>query len=241
MQDRLVGRWERVKRLWDVGVAAVFAIAALSLGSQRFVSAFTAEGFADVPVSQISMLLFIETIALIFLWVKATSGEYQLLRDYLPEFIPPVPKLSFLIVVMLAILLGLLCYFSDNLVVYSAIFACYILFVIWGMWIRDSRIRVVLHTARSKASAKDERRKTWIIIENYYFSKPQVPLAVSMLFFSFVALTMGLSAELLDRQPITTWLLSAGYGVMVLNIAVPEVIYRIWRRKRDCDLHEEYD
>lgn len=237
---RLPGRWERVKRLWYIGVAVVFSVAALSLGKERFISAFTDEGLADFPVPQMSVLLFAETITLIFLWVKATSGEYQMFRDHLSEFIPPIPKPSFHIVVALAILLGSLCYFSDKLVVYSSIFACYLLFLLWGIWVRDARIRVVLHDARSKTPTEDDRRKAWTIIENYYLEKPQAPLTVSMLFFSFVALIIGLSVELLPRQPLTTWLLSSGYGVMVLNIAIPEIIYRAWRHKRDHALREEY-
>jgi len=241
MKNRLVGRWERVKGLWYLGVGAVMTAATASLGKQRFVDAFTSEGFANAPVPQMAILLFLATIALIFLWIKATSGEYQMLRDHFSEFVPSLPKSSHFIVIMLAIIFGLLAYFSDTLVVYSAIFACHSLFTIWGIWVRDSRIRVVLQTARSKASPKDERRKSWIAIETYYFRRPQLPLTVGVLFFSFVALTMGLSAELLDKQPITTWLLSAGYVVMVLNIAASEVIYRVWRRKRDRDLQEEYD
>ena len=240
MRSRLVGRWERVKTFRDMGVAVLFTIVALSLGKERLVGTFTPQGIADFPVAQMSALLFIETIVLLFLWIKATSGEYQMLRDHFSEFIPPIPKSSFPIIIGLAILGGSLCYFSDTIIVYSSIFACYTLFLIWGIWVRDSKIKEALHSARNKVPAKSKWRATWIVIEKYYLEKPQVQLAISQLFFSFVALILGLSGELLERQPLTSWLLSIGYGVMLLNIAITEMIYATWRRKRDHALREEY-
>lgn len=223
-----------------MGVGLVVTVAALALAKDSLIVAFTAQGLADFPLAQISVLLFAGTIVLIFLWIKATSGEYQILRDNFPKFIPPIPRSSFPIIIGLGILLGSLCYFSDRIVVYSAIFACFNLFVIWGIWVRDAKIKVALDRAREKAPAEHKRRKTWIVIEKYYLERPHVQLAVTQLFFCFVALVLGLSGELLARQPVTTQLLTAGYSVMVLNIVIPEIVYGNWRRKRDHALGEDY-
>lgn len=240
MRNRLEGRWERFRRLIDWGVRFLFIIVAVSLGKGRLIDAFTPQGIADFPVAQMFMLLFIATIVLIFLWLKATSGEYQMLYDHFSEFIPPIPGSSYPIVFGLAILGGALCYFSDNLVVYSVIFVCYTLVEIWGIWVRDSKIKVALHSARNEVPANDKRREAWIIIENYYLEKPQTQLAISGLFFSFVVLILSLSAELVERQALSSWLLSIGYGVMLLNVVINEMVYATWRRERDHALHEEY-
>lgn len=239
-QTRLISRWEQVKRLWDLGVALVFAIAVICLEKGRLVAAFTPKGFSEFPVAQMSTLLFVETLVLLFLWIKSTSSEYQILRDHFSEFIPPIPGSSFPIVIGLAVLLGLLCYFSDTIVIYAAIFAFFNLFMIWGMWVRDSKLREVIDQARRTVPTGDERREAWTVIENYYLKLPQVQLSITTLFFSFVALILGLSGELLARQPLATELLTAGYIVMVAIIAVQEVIYGLWRRKRNCALPERY-
>ncbi len=240
MENHSLGRWERIKRFWDIGVALAITVAALSLGRERLVIAFTSQGLADIPVAQMSGLLLIETVVLLFLWIRATSGEYQMDRDHFTEFIPAIPKSTFYIVIGLAILGGSLCYFSDRLIVYSAIFVCFKFFEIWGIWVRDTRLKEVLASARSKTPPEDKRREAWLIIEKYHFEKPHTQLAITGLFFSFVALILALSGELLARDTLTTWLLSAGYVVMMLNIAIPEIIYGIWRRERDYALREEY-
>ena len=69
----------------------------------------------------------------------------------------------------------------------------------YGTASRDSKLRAVLKRARDNAPAEDQRRHGRDLIESYYLQRPQVPLAVTVLFFSFISLIMGLLGELLSN------------------------------------------
>lgn len=224
----------------SLGVAVIFTVVAFSLGNERFTNAFTAEGLASFPLGQLPLLLFIETVMLIFLWMRATSGEYQMLRDHAQEFIPPLPSSSLPIIVGLALLVGLMTYFTKNIVVYSAIMACFKLSETWGIWLLHTKIKIGIADGRKTAPAEDERREAWNTIEQYYFERPQIQSAITVMFFAFVSLTLGLASRLPSQQPVSDQLLAASYTIMIVNIAVAEIVYARWRRRRDQSLGETY-
>ena len=227
-------RWNRLKEWLHLDIWLLALVIASAFSKDRIINALTMEHF---PVAQLSILLFFETLVLILFWMKAAFDELQTLQDYFAEFVPPIPKPTFTISVSIATLLGVLSYFSYNIIIYSSIFVCIKLFEIWGIWIRDSKLRNGLKRARDETPPDDRRRNEWIIIEKYYLQRPQVPLAVTVLFFSFISVILGLLGELLS-QPLTIWLLLSAYGIMLLNIAFAEVVYRNWRGKRDDALDE---
>lgn len=95
-------------------------------------------------------------------------------------------------------------------------------------------------------------------IEIYYFKRPQIQLAVIAVFFSFVSVVLSFIAfsELISDpkttfisflflcEPISQftyhWLLRAAYIIMIFTLALNEVAYIIWRRKRDAVLGKSY-
>ena len=200
----------------------------------RLASAFKMENF---PINQLSILLLIETLLLILLWIHATEGELYMFQEYLVEFVPSIPGLTFIITVFIAIFLGLLGFFSNNIVIYSSIHVCFLLVGILSGWVRGSKLKAMLKRARNETSPEDERRKKWDVIERYEFEIPHLLLGVTTLFFSFVSLIIGLLGELLSNSS-TVWLLSAAYIIMFLNIAIAEIVLMKWRHKRDNDLGE---
>lgn len=230
------GRWTRLTEFRNVGIATVIAWIALSFSKDRIAGAFRMEYF---PVAQLSILLLFVTLVLIYLWIKAAINELQMLQDFFPEFVPAIPKPTFTITVSIATLLGVLSYFSYRIIIYSSIFVCIKLFEFWGIWIRDFEIRDGLKRARDETSVKkDELQNGWDILEEYYFQRQQVPLAVTILSFSFISVILGLLGELLPQS--ATWLLSFAYGIMLLSIAFNEAVYAKWRQKRDDALGESY-
>lgn len=233
-------KWERIKGLWDFGVALVLLVVGVCLRRETILTAFTAQGFAYLPVPQLSVILLVETIVLVFLWIQATSSEHAMLREHFSELAPPLPRPSRTIVAGLAILLGLLCYFSDQIVIYSAIFICVKLFEIWALWLRNTHLKKVLRQCRAEASSEDVRLKRWAIIEEYYLEKPQTQLAVTILSLSSVAVILGLLGEVQTQRQLYIWLVSASYSIMIVSIAASEVVYRNWRQKRNLALEEEY-
>jgi predicted outer membrane lipoprotein len=233
-KNHVKGRWNRLKEYLYIDIWLLAIVIALAFSKDRIINALTVEHF---PIAQLSILLLFETLLLILIWIKAAFEELQMFQDYFVEFVPPFPKFTFRISSSIAFLLGVLCYFSYNIIIYSSIFVSLKLFEVWGLWIRDSKIRNVLKQARDETPPDDCRRNEWNIIEKYYLQRPQVPLVVTVSFFSFISVILGLLGELLS-QSLTIWLLSSAYGIMLLNIIFAEVVYKNWRGKRDEALGE---
>lgn len=234
------GRWERLKRLFDIGLAVLIASCVLAFSKNRLALLFTAESMKYFPTSHLSAILLVVILFLIFQWINASSAEIQMLRDYFEEFIPSLPSTSFQLVVGIAILLGVLGYFSDKIVVFSAVFVCYTLFDIWGNWTRNSKLNRIICEARSKTSEKNGRCKGWSAIEAYYLERPQVQRSVTVMFFAFIALILGLLAKIFPERYLSRVLLSGAYGIMILNIVISEIGISIWRRQRNKAIGETY-
>lgn len=230
------GRWNRIKGYLNLGITLVTGTFLFLFSINRLTSVFSMENF---PVNQLSILLLIETLILIFLWIHATEGELQMYKDYFEEFVPPIPGYTFAITIFFAIFLGLLGFFSYSIVFYSSIFVCFSLVGILGGRIRCSKIKEMLNRARNEASSEDIRRKKWDIIEIYEIEMPHLLRGVAVLFFSFVSLILGLLGELRSNSS-TIWLLSAAYSIMFLSIAFAEIGIIKWRHKRDDALGETY-
>jgi len=238
--NKAINKWERVIGLWNFGVALMLLVVGVCFRREAILTAFTAQGFADLPVPQLSVILLVETIVLVFIWIQATFSENAMLREHFPELAPPLPRSSRPIVAGLAILLGLLGYFSDQIVIYSAIFICVKFFEIWGLRVRNTRLKKALRQCRAEASPEDVRLKRWATIEEYYLKKPQTQLAVIILSLSSVAVILSLLGQAQTLQQLYIWLVSASYGIMIVSIAASEVVFGNWRQKRNLALQEEY-
>jgi hypothetical protein len=77
-------------------------------------------------------------------------------------------------------------------------------------------------------------------IEQYYLDMPQMERAATIMFFSFVALSMALAGNASQSLATTEWLRAAAYLVVIANIAISEVVIWRWRKTRDDVLGEKY-
>lgn len=232
------GRWKRLDRLFEFAVVTAAAGIAilLAVAQGRFQWAFGRDSLEMAPYPQLSIVLLIVTCIYIALWYFAVSGEMELLRQYGEEFVPPLPDLK-VYAFGLAVLLALLVYFSDNSLVYSALFGSQKFLEVSGIRIRDSKLNEGLIAARQRASAGDKRRAAWSVIEDYYLHRPQIPLAVIVLCFALAALVLSACGEsTLDERPF----FSAAFAILVSAIVLNEATYFLWRRRRDGALGERY-
>ncbi len=236
--DKTQGRWVRLKQFWDFGIILIVASGVLGFSKDRILSAFTMEALSQFPVVQLPIVLLVQTIFLVLLWMKVTSSEIQMLKDYFTEYIPALPRQSFHIIVVLGFTLGVLGCFYDRIAVYCSVFVTFKLFEIWGTWIRDSKFKAGFEEA--KKSAAGNRLNEVNIIEGYYLNKPQLQLAVTVLFFTFVSLILGLLGKTLPERDVSKWFTVGAYSVMIATIAVNEFVYMIWRHNRDKALGEYY-
>ena len=240
VQNRVLGRWKMVRSFRNTGIVILFSMIAIFLVKDRLISFFSFKDWEYFPISLLSTLLFIVTIIMIFFWLRSTEGELQMLQDYLSEFIISVPKSTSFIIFGLAVVGGLLCYFSDKITIYTSIFVAYNFLMMWALWTRDKEIKKSLKHARNDTLKTDDRRKAWSIIESFYLERPQLQLSVSQLFLSFISLILGIFGELVKNQNTARLLFVLAYIIMLINIALIETIYIIWRNKRDNALKEEY-
>lgn len=230
-ENNIQKRWGRVKRLLDNGLKIVIATGVLAYFIYQLI-AMRREGFSLISVAQ--LFLLVSTIFLIYRWWKAVEGELQMLEDYLEKFIPIIPASSSLISFSLSFILGLLGYLSNNISRYSAVFAFFKLLEVWGIWVRDSRIKTALEEAKKEMHIDEKRLVGLNSIEHYYFKMPQMPLAATMIFFSCASLILGLFKD-------TSQLFHLGaYTLMYMVIFINEILYTFWRRTRNVTLLENY-
>jgi len=196
------------------------------------------KALSQFPVVQLPIVLLFETIFLVLLWMKVTSSEIQMLKDYFPEYIPALPRQSFHIIIVLGFILGVLGCFYDRIAVYCSVFVTFKLFEIWGTWVRDYHFKLGFEEA--KKSVTGNRLNEVDIIEGYYLKNPQLQLAVTVLFFSFVSLILGILGKTLHEKDASKWFTVGAYSVMIAIIAINEFVYMIWRHKRDKALGEYY-
>jgi len=209
------------------------------------------------------ILLFL-TLIIAFFWVFATKGELRLFHDYFEEPEPVLPNFTKYIAVGFAGFLVFLILLYCNILLYSSLYLCLRLFEIFGIGLRNSEIRdrLVLqkntHTKPKQEKTISKYPKKLEAIEIYYFKRPQIQLAVIAVFFSFVSVVLSFIAfsELISDpkttfisflflcEPISQftyhWLLRAAYIIMIFTLALNEVAYIIWRRKRDAVLGKSY-
>jgi len=163
-----------------------------------------------------------------------------MLKDNIFEFIPGLPASSSRIAIGLSLLLGSLAYSSNKIVIFSSIFVTFYLYGIWGGWVMGSRLKLGISKAKEEIPKENKQRLANInAIESYYLQNPQPQLASTVLFFSFVALILGLLGELSTIRN-SNWFTIGAYFVIILIIAINEIIYAIWRHKRDAILKEVY-
>jgi hypothetical protein len=234
--NRLKGRWTRLQNYLNIGIMIVVGVIILLFSKERIALAFRLEHF---PVAQLSVLLLFVTFIFISAWIKAAIDELQILQDFFPTFVPPVPRATFTLTLVVAILCGLLCYFSNIIIFYTLIFIFIKLVLLFGMYIRNSEIKITLIKSQDKSGKKIKRKKGWKVIEEYYLKKPQFQLEVIVLFFSFFSSILGLLGKIITQSVILSE--SAAYIVIIIIIVFNECIYIKWRNERDIKLNKYYN
>lgn len=193
----------------------------------------------NFPVAQLYLFLLFETFILIGLWIKVAFNEIQMLQDFFSDSILPLPKNIFFVAIGIAFLCGVLSYFSYDIIIYSSIFICMKLFLLWGIKIRNTTLRSVFkRLIKNEINTNNERKNELNIMERYYLQKPQFHFEVTILYISIISLLLGLLGKLCSKY--ANLLLSITYIIMLLNIAFDEKIYIKWRNERDKALGESY-
>lgn len=233
------GKWNRVRTYLAIGITVLVATGILTFSKDRIVVMFNSAGSGLSPENYLQLMLLITTLFLIYQWIRIHIGEVDLLNDNLENFIPPLPRPSFALIISFAIILGLLGYFSYNILLYSSFFVVFSIFDIWSIYYRNLTLRKALKNARSAIS--DPKQITYLqAIEDYYIGRPHMQRSATVMFFSFIALICGILSKLYQSPSFGELFGSFAYGTMSVNIIVSEIIINHWRKVRDGVLEENY-
>jgi len=206
-----------------------------------------------------SVFLLCVVIFLVFQWVIVTSNEFALLQRS-ARYSPLVKHQSYFIIIGLTTLLGVMGYYTEDILIFSCIFTIYSFFNIVGSWLViphiisgfEKNIKGLYHVYKNREDKIDSALLTiakdyfenkecsmFRIIEEYYIFRPVVLRSVVITFISCISLILALIDTLGDTTQITFFatqrdiLSIMAYIIMILNIVVSEIIIALWRKERD--------
>lgn len=236
---RSESRWSQADFLLGLGCSGILTGGIATFSEDRFRALAPASISVDYAVRVLSVLLLVTVAALVFRWIFAVTGELRLLREHFADFIQPVNGQVYLFTVLFSILLGTLAKLSDNIAMFSLVFAVYSAGDIWGQSLRDRQLKRGFDAARS-LEANSDMLAARTAIENYYFERPHLHRSATVMFFSFIALSLSLAGRGSDSGAAAAGLEVAAYAAMIANIIITEIVIWRWRRHRDVLLGDHY-
>jgi hypothetical protein len=233
-------RWRRVENIYYSGVVLVGITGILATVRDRIVLLLSKEGLNQSPAFYLSILLLLLVLGLIVVWISANKGEIEMLHKTFRDDVPQVPFKAYCLVAGIAILLGIMGYFSNNIMIFSGMFATYNVLAAWGQWTVNNNVRQMLMKALSVSNLADSLRRDLKAIEKYYLDQPHYPRHIIIIFTSFISFTLSLMSKMPDWKSSETLLISIAYVIMILNFLVSEIVIWVWRKERDGTLEENY-
>lgn len=233
-------QWPVLDRWFQIGCAIILSSGILAFARERLLKLLSPTLSDQYLLDLLGIVLLITVVILVFRWIFAVYGEMRLLREYFRKRIRPQPSQVYVWTIFFSILLGALGYLTGNIIAFSAIFAVYSLGDIWGQHIRDKQLKEAFRQPTDEDSddhAPPSKRQT---IEHYYLDRPQMERSATIMFFSFVALSLALAGSASQSVAVTERLHAAAYAVIIANIVISEVVIWRWRKIRDAVLGEKY-
>ena len=108
-----------------IGITLIIATGVISFSKDRIVFLFSTESSQRFPENYLQLLLMIATLFLVYQWIRIHIGEIQMLNDNFEDFLPSLPRPSFPLIVSFSIILGILCYLSYDIIIYTSVFVLF--------------------------------------------------------------------------------------------------------------------
>jgi hypothetical protein len=175
----------------------------------------------------LSIGVALTTFSLFVGYAVATHHELSLLRDYIGDSEAPriMPK-TYIAVVLLALVFGLLITVSDKILWYSLVLVTYNLADLWGGWQVARMLEPMIKRAEAK-TLDSEDRSAVETIRHFYFDNPTLPRIVTMMFFNWVAVCFALSFRFTG---LPVYRNAANVIVLVTTIG-GEIVIQWWRAR----------
>lgn len=224
-----------ISRIHNLQVLSYGLIVAIFIGCASFrKNAFLSlwvlpDSQEGIPMFIARTFLFCNVTFFVLQWVAATANEFTLWERWLKyEFVPSHVYLS---MCGLIISLGLMLLLVYDVTVFAGYLSCFFLFHYWSQWIANT------YFSRAYESTKKNQHnhEALAVLHHYYLELPQLGRIVSMLFFSMVAFSISVSANVKDASSTQLFYMLSN-AILAFTIFIGEVIILIWRYRRDRNL-----
>jgi hypothetical protein len=251
--ERGRARLANLTRLQRIGYGAIFVAAGLATGVARFSDSqrllrqlFGSIGTLEWFLAVLRALLLLYTVLLVLGWYHWTSYELDMLTEHI-EYVPPVRPRDYLLIPLVGAVLGLLIYFSNRIIIFTAIFVACDVAAAAATRDLNEGVGLALRKTRGAAGNRGKSEAIYGAIETYYLKKPHVRRIVLSCAFRLMALAFALYgalsrpgrdvyAKLVTDLP--SWPICVAYAlVLVVSVAAEMQILR-WRGARDSAIRE---
>jgi len=246
-------RLANLTRLQRIGYGAIFVAAGLATGVARFSDSqrllrqlFTSIGSVEWFLSVLQALLLVYTLLLVLGWYHWTSYEFDMLTEH-AGYMPPVRAKDYLLIPVVGAVLGLLIYFSNRVIIYTAIFVTCDVVALTGTKDLNEGVALTLGETRKARNNGAKNESILEAIGEYYLRKPHLRRIKVSCALRLMALAFALYGALSRPGPDTyaklvadppSWPTCAAYTLLlVIGVAVEIQILR-WRGARDNAIRE---
>lgn len=223
-------RWVSLGTYLSVGILVTGAVLAVAfvLAEDRTKLAFGPQWQQNVPVAQLSFTLMALSLGYVFYFILITKEELQLLRRHIGIHIPRPPDLK-IYTIVLSTVFALLAYFSDDPLVYAAVFLAMKGLAVYGHRVR----RDILARAFDSLDEAHVQTKALDSIREYYLRRPHIRVVdLGPAALALGALVAAGSTRWFDNPIPDRTLLTVAYALLLSAFALQEGPIWFWRRKR---------
>jgi hypothetical protein len=230
---------KRVKQydeLFKLGLGTVAAVLVLISGADKVkVMLTTTSTGAPTLLSVLPMVLFLQTILLGVAWYVSGRYELDLLERYYGKYAPNRRFVTLPLIIFIATIVVVLSYYSDNSLVYSSLYAVYLLFAVSASWLTTQHVLKAFRNGASDSTIPKEYQDEVYL---YYVLRPAPVLGYLCGALTFAAITCATIARASSVVASAAKFETISYVFMCLTIFLGEVVVwswraRLYRRTRD--------
>jgi len=233
-------KWKFLNRIYIFGLFVIISLGIIGYVLKKVPLMLKESQMQLNPVMVLSAILLLAVVFLALHWLAAVQKEILVYKNFFHEFIPEVPLILLVsLVILMAFSLSLLCFIADNLIWFAIVLIVYKTSEIIGFQILKARLFKPSMIVDSKVHASDGRWQYWKIIIDYYLEKPHNKRSLVIICLALLSLIISLIAEfLIPNAKIALAGIILAYAIMIANIILAEFVLIQWKKGRDEELYE---
>ncbi len=227
------GKRDRIRReyesLFGIGLGTAAVVLTLLSGKEKLKAVFTSLSAGTLTFHTVlPTVLFLQTILLGIAWYVSGKHEFSLLAKYYGRHVPERSFVTLPLVIFVATMVVILSYFSADILVYSSLYAVYLMFAVVAGWLSSQNVLKAINDGRLDSTIPSSYRDE---VYKYYVSRPSPILGYICGAITFLSITMALlekhTVVPAEREHFET----VAYVAMISSILISEVTVWWWRAR----------